>query len=140
MAAEAEDSLAVVGWVAAVTSAAVAFTAAHSAVAESPQVGLAPAEVASALAECAPEVVLRTLRARGHASPRLGTHHTCHLKRAVLQLRVRRLQGNRISVSRTFAITSCRNMMRTGTTTGIGGMPTLTIIASLFLSAGFGAD
>src|SRR4029077_19739397 len=101
---------------------------------------LAIAEAVSALAECASRVVFRALKVQDHAFLHLGIHRTYNLRRAVLQLRVRRLQGNRISVSRTFATTSCRDMMRTGATTGTGGMPTLTIIASLFLSTGFGAD
>src|SRR5512132_1358216 len=107
-------------------------------VAELWEAKLAIAEAVSALAECASRAGFRALKAQGHAFLHLGIHRTCNLRRAVLQLRVRRLQGNRISVSRTFATTSCRDMIRTGTTTGTGGMPTLTTIASLFLSTGFG--
>ena len=95
--------------VVAVTSAVAAVsTAVGSVVVDTWQVELAIAEAASALAECASRAVFRALRAQDHAFLRLGIHRTCSLSRAVLQLRVRRLQGNRISVSRTFATTSCR--------------------------------
>jgi hypothetical protein len=104
------------------------------------QLELVIAEAVLALAECAFRAGFQTLKVQGHAFLHLAIHRTCNLWRAVLQLRVPRLQGNRISVSRTFATTSCRSMMGTGTTTGIGGMRTLAIIVSLFLSTGFGAD
>jgi hypothetical protein len=128
--------------VAAVTSAAVVSAAARFAVAYPSQVELAPAEVASALAECAPEVVLRPLKARDPASLRLGIHRTQSARSVALahKVRGRRSQGSRISGSLTFVITSSRSMMRTGTTTGTDGMFTLTMAASLCLSAGFGVD
>jgi hypothetical protein len=122
------DLVAVVTAAVAASMAAVDFM-----VAELWEAKLAIAEAVSALAECASRAVFRALKAQGHAFLHLGIHRTCNLRRAVLQLRVRRLQGNRISVSRTFATTSCRDMIRTGTTTGTGGTRTLTISASLFL-------
>jgi hypothetical protein len=51
-----------------------------SMVADKSHMELAAAEVASALAECACQMVLRTLRARGHASPRLGIHRTHNVR------------------------------------------------------------
>ena len=103
---------------------------------------LAAVEVASALAECACQMVFRTLRARDPGSPRLGTHRTHNNRWVALvhKRRVRKSQGSRISASLVFAITSSRGMIRTGTTTGTGGMFTLTMVASLCLSTGFGAD
>ena len=41
---------------------------------------LAAVEVASALAECACQMVFRTLRARDPGSPRLGTHRTHNVR------------------------------------------------------------
>ena len=41
---------------------------------------LAAVEVASALAECACQMVFRTLRARDPGSPRLGTHGTHNVR------------------------------------------------------------
>ena len=41
---------------------------------------LAAVEVASALAECACQMVFRTLRARDPGSPRLGTHRTHNIR------------------------------------------------------------
>ena len=129
--------------VAAVTSAGVVVSmAARSAVAYPSQAELVPAEVASALAECAAEVVLPPLKARDPASLRLGIHRTQNTRSVALvhKLRVPRSQGSRISASPAFAITSSRDMMRTGTTIGTDGMFTLTMATSLCLSTGFGAD
>src|SRR5262249_62177753 len=117
------------------------FIAAGSVVADALQLEeLAPAEAELALAGCASRTVFRALKAQDHAFLRLGTHRTRSLSRAILLVRARRSQSNRISASRTFEITSCRDMTQTGTTIGTGGMRILTIIASLFLSTGFGAD
>jgi hypothetical protein len=149
MAAVVEDSVAVGLVVAATLAVAVATSAgvvvsmaARSAVAYPSQAELVPAEAASALAECAVEVVLPPLKARDPASLRLGIHRTQNARSVALvhKLRVRRSQGSRISGSLAFVITSSRGMMRTGTTTGTGGMFTLTMAASLCLSTGFGAD
>jgi len=114
-------------------------TAVGSVQADTSQVELAIADEESASAECASRVVLRALRAQDRASLRLGIHRTRSLFPAVLQLRARQLQGSRIPACRTFAITSYRNMMQTGITTGTGGMPTLTTVASSFLSMASGA-
>jgi len=97
------------------------------------QAELAAAEAEWALAACAPELVFRTLRVQDLAFLRLGVHRTHRLSRMLLanKRRVQQSQGNRVRASPTFAITLWRGMMQTGTTTGTGGMPTLTMVASL---------
>jgi hypothetical protein len=127
----------VVGATAAAVSTAVAFM-----VADKLQVVLAPVEGASALVEREPKVVLRTLKARDHASHRLGIRRTHSLSSMVPghKLRAEHSPGSRISVSRALETTLWRGMTRTGTTTGTDGMLTLTMVASLSLSTGFGAD
>jgi hypothetical protein len=51
-----------------------------SMVADKSHMELAAVEVASALAECACQMVFRTLRARDPGSPRLGTHRTHNVR------------------------------------------------------------
>ena len=51
-----------------------------SMVADKSHMELAAVEVASALAECACQMVFRTLRARDPGSPRLGTHRTHNIR------------------------------------------------------------
>src|ERR1700746_1975266 len=98
--------------------------AARSAVAYPCQAELVPAEAASVLAECAVEVVLRPLKARDPASPRLGIHLTHNLRSVALvhKSRVQRSQGSWLSAFPALANTSPHSMMRTGTTIGTGGM------------------
>jgi len=113
-----------------------------SMVADKSHMELAAAEVVSALAECACQMVFRALKALDPASLRLGIHPTHNLRSLALahNLRARRPQGSWLSAFRALANTSPRSMTRTGTTIGTGAMFTLTMAASLYLSAGFGAD
>jgi len=146
-----EDSVVVV-LVVAVAGTPEAVVVVSTAVAASNQVGsmvagkshmeLAAAELVSALAECACQMVFRALKALDPASLRLGIHPTHNLRSLALahNLRARRPQGSWLSAFRALANTSPRSMTRTGTTIGTGAMFTLTMAASLYLSAGFGAD
>jgi hypothetical protein len=59
-----------------VSTAVAASKQVGSMVADKSHMELAAAEVASALAECACQMVFRILRARDRASPRLGIHRT----------------------------------------------------------------
>jgi hypothetical protein len=63
-----------------VVSTGVAFKQMGSMVADKSHMELGAAEVASALAECACQMVFRTLRARDPGSPRLGTHRTHNVR------------------------------------------------------------
>ena len=63
-----------------VSTAVAASKQVGSMVADKSHMELAAAEVASALAECACQMVLRTLRARDRASPRLGIHRTHNVR------------------------------------------------------------
>ena len=123
-------------------AAVAVFTPVASVVAGTLQAELGRAEVASVLAECAPHAVFRTLRARDRASLRLVVHHIGRRSLAVLwnKFRVLLSPGSRTSTFQTFAATSWRGTMRTGTATGTGGTLTLITVASLSLSADFGAD
>jgi hypothetical protein len=105
-------------------------------------VELAPAEVASALAECAHEALFRTLKARAPASLRLELQHVGKCSLGVLRNRlpVRVSPGSRINAFQAFVTTLQRAMVQPGTATGTGDMLTLTMVASSSLSTGFGAD
>jgi len=125
-----------------VSTAVAASKQVGSMVADKSHMELAAAEVVSALAECACQMVFRALKALDPASLRLGIHPTHNLRSLALahNLRARRPQGSWLSAFRALANTSPRSMTRTGTTIGTGAMFTLTMAASLYLSAGFGAD
>ena len=74
-----EDPAVAEGLVAVATRVVLVSMEVRSAVAEWSHMELAAVEVASALAECACQMVPQTLRARDLASPHLGIHHTGNL-------------------------------------------------------------
>jgi hypothetical protein len=80
VAATPEAEVEVQGPAVVVSPAVAASKQVGSMVADKSHMELAAAEVASALAECACQMVFRTLRARGRASPRLGIHRTHNVR------------------------------------------------------------
>ena len=77
---EAEAEVEVQGPAVVVSPAVAASKQVGSMVAAKSHMELAAAEVALALAECACQMVFRTLRARDPGSPRLGTHRTHNVR------------------------------------------------------------
>jgi hypothetical protein len=93
---------------AAVTLVVAISKAVGSMVTDKLHVVLALAEVASALAACAAQVALGTLRGQDLVSRRLGIHRMHSLRLIMVlahKLRVRQSQGSRISACPAFAIT-----------------------------------
>src|SRR6266496_1734085 len=105
----------VVGLVVVVTSVAADFKAVASMVADKSQVVLVPAVVASASVERGSEAGFRTLKAQDPAFLRLGVRRTRSPRSMLLahKLRLRQLQGGRISAPSMLATILWRVMMQT---------------------------